>query len=178
MDIEWSAQVDQLLYRIQRRDKLALKALYDIAGTKLLAIVGRIVRDVHEAEDVLQDVFVKIWQQSEKYSGAGSAWGWLCALTRNAALDRLRSLSAHPHISTDEESHILQGLFAEQNLSDSHSIKRCLSGLKEQPRKTILLSFVYGYTHGELVEQMATPLGTIKAWIRRGLQELKQCLSS
>jgi RNA polymerase sigma-70 factor (ECF subfamily) len=178
LDIEWSAEIDQLLYRVQRKDKHALKKLYDMTGSRLLAIVARIVKDPHEAEDSLQEIFVKIWQQAQKYSGAGSAWGWLCVLARNAALDRLRSLTSRTYTSTDEEPAVLDNLCQECGFSDTHSIQRCLDLLKEQPRNTILMSFVYGYSHAELVDRIGAPLGTIKAWVRRGLQELKQCLTT
>lgn len=155
--IEWSAQVDPLLYRIKQQDKPALRALYDMASGKLLGIIVRVVQDRSEAEDVLQEVFVKIWQQAGKYTGAGSAWGWLCVLARNAALDRLRGLNAHPHISTDDDDSLLQSLFQEHNFTDNHSIKHCLTQLKEQSRQAILLSFIHGYSHGELVTQMSNP---------------------
>ncbi len=174
---QWNSEINRLLHQLKRKDKFALKTLYDETNGKLLGIIMRIIYDKHEAEECLQDVFVKVWEQADKYSGAGSAWGWLCVLTRNAALDRLRRLQAHPHISTDEDNGLLSSLFSEQDLNQQHSIKRCLSKLKEQPRQAILLSFIHGYSHGELSTQLDTPLGTIKAWVRRGLQELKLCLA-
>lgn len=176
--IKWNSDINQLLTMIKRNDKTALKVLYDEANGKLLGIIMRIIHDRYEAEECLQEVFVKIWEQADKYSGTGSAWGWLCVLTRNAALDQLRRLRAHPHISTDDHDNtLLNTLFNEEDLNQEHSIRRCLSRLKEQPRQAILLSFIHGYSHGELSAQLNTPLGTIKAWVRRGLQELKTCLA-
>jgi RNA polymerase sigma-70 factor (ECF subfamily) len=176
--IKWNSDINQLLTMIKRNDKTALKVLYDEANGKLLGIIMRIVHDRYEAEECLQEVFVKIWEQADKYSGTGSAWGWLCVLTRNAALDQLRRLRAHPHISTDDHDNtLLNTLFNEEDLNQEHSIQRCLSRLKEQPRQAILLSFIHGYSHGELSAQLNTPLGTIKAWVRRGLLELKTCLA-
>ncbi|MFT6386685.1 MAG: RNA polymerase sigma-70 factor (ECF subfamily) [Cellvibrionaceae bacterium] len=176
--IKWNSDINQLLNMIKRNDKTALKVLYDETNGKLLGIIIRIIHDRYEAEECLQEVFVKIWKQADKYSGAGSAWGWLCVLTRNAALDQLRRLRAHPHISTDDDDNsLLSTLFNEEDLNQEHSIRSCLSRLKEQPRQAILLSFIHGYSHGELSAQLNTPLGTIKAWVRRGLQELKTCLA-
>lgn len=176
--IKWNSDINQLLTMIKRNDKTALKVLYDEANGKLLGIIMRIIHDRYEAEECLQEVFVKIWEQADKYSGTGSAWGWLCVLTRNAALDQLRRLRAHPHISTDDHDNtLLNTLFNEEDLNQEHSIQRCLSRLKEQPRQAILLSFIHGYSHGELSAQLNTPLGTIKAWVRRGLLELKTCLA-
>lgn len=176
--IKWNSDINQLLTMIKRNDKTALKVLYDEANGKLLGIIMRIIHDRYEAEECLQEVFVKIWEQADKYSGTGSAWGWLCVLTRNVALDQLRRLRAHPHISTDDHDNtLLNTLFNEEDLNQEHSIRRCLSRLKEQPRQAILLSFIHGYSHGELSAQLNTPLGTIKAWVRRGLLELKTCLA-
>ncbi len=176
-DADWLNNINLLLYRIQQNDKLALKELYGFAGGKLLAIIVRIVKDREEAEDTLQEVFIKVWEQSNKYSGRGSAWGWLCVLARHSALDRLRSLNSHPHSSIHDDEEWLEGLFEADNASTTHSINRCLGHLKEQTRKSILMSFVYGHSHGEVSSELSVPLGTVKAWIRRGLQELKQCLA-
>ncbi len=179
-DNNWSTEVDALLYQIQSQDKLALKKLYDLTAQKLLGLIIRIVNDRHEAEDILQEVFVKIWQQSNHYSGSGSAWGWVCVMSRNSAIDRLRRLKNRAHESTDEAPELLNQLLEdishEDSFTQNHWIGRCLETLKPQPRQAIVLSYVNGYSHGELSEKMAVPLGTVKAWIRRGLQELKQCL--
>lgn len=181
-NIEWNAQIDALIYRIQRSDKQALSTLYDIAGGKLLGIIIRIVSDRHESEEVLQDVFVKLWQQAKQMSGEGSAWAWLCVITRNSALDRLRKLKRHPHVSTDEDPFLLDTFMGENLTEDSQentmAVNHCLQQLKEQARKSILLSYVQGYSHSELAEKMSAPLGTVKAWVRRGLQELKICLEA
>lgn len=173
------AEVDRLLRQIQRQDALALQKLYDLIGAKLLGLILRIVNDSHHAEDVLQDVFVKIWQQADRYTATGSAWGWICVMSRHSAIDRLRSLKTRAHESTDELPHILQTLCDDNQQSDDIDrrwIGQCLAALKSQPREAIILSYVNGYSHGELSRKMDVPLGTVKAWIRRGLQELKQCL--
>jgi len=182
VDTEWNAQVDALIYRIQRSDKQALNTLYEIAGNKLLGIIIRIVVDRHESEEVLQDVFIKLWQQSGKFANEGSAWGWLCVMTRNSALDRLRKLKRRPHVSTDEDAQLIDTFMGDQGAELGHenrlAVNHCLQQLKAQTRKSILLSYVQGYSHRELAEQMAAPLGTVKAWVRRGLQELKLCLEA
>lgn len=182
VDTQWSAQIDALIYRIQRSDKQALNTLYDIAGNKLLGIIIRIVADKHESEEVLQDVFVKLWQQSDKFTREGSAWAWLCVMTRNSALDRLRKLKRHSHVSTDDQEHLID-TFISDNVVDIDAdsrlaVNHCLQQLKAQARESILLSYIQGYSHRELAEKMSAPLGTVKAWVRRGLQELKLCLEA
>lgn len=175
---EWNSHVNVSLYRIQQGDKQALQDLYTLTSAKTLGIITRIVSEKYEAEDVLQEVFIKIWQQCNQYSHSGSAWGWICILTRNCSLDRLRKLKAHPHISTDDKSSLLDTLISEYDQPNNIDLNRCLYTLTEHARKSVILSYVHGYSHSELAEKMSKPLGTIKAWIRRGLQELKSCLNT
>lgn len=177
VDSEWHAQINALMFRIQQKDKAALNVLYGQASGKLLGIIYRIVSDHAEAEDVLQNVFIKLWQQAHQYSGKGTAWAWLCVMARHSALDRLRQLQAHPHISSDDEP-VLDTLVSEFQGEDQHAVNTCLSQLKQSMRESVVLACVYGYSHRELSDKLASPLGTVKAWVRRGLQELKQCLQA
>lgn len=177
-DFQWNAQIKALVYRVQKQDKQALQLLYSEAGSKLLGIIVRIIPDRAEAEDVLQEVIIKLWQQAKKYSGEGSAWGWLCVMTRHAALDRLRKLQNRPHISSDEHEGLMDGLISELDEANNHSVNHCLQQLKQDMRKSVLFAYVHGYSHSELATKLGAPLGTVKAWVRRGLQELKQCLEA
>lgn len=155
------------------------KTLYDVSAQKLFAISLRVIGDRAEAEDVLQEVFVKVWNQAKQYTGSGSAWGWICLLTRHSAIDRQRSLKKHIHDSLDSPSIVGDEWQSVVELSDNTLwLNHCLQQLKPTMRKAILLSYVTGYSHGEISEVLSTPLGTVKAWVRRGLQELKQCLAA
>jgi RNA polymerase sigma-70 factor (ECF subfamily) len=178
LDEHWVAETNALLYRIQREDELALKILYDLSATRLSNQIFAILNDSHEVEDVLQDVFVSIWQQAKKYSEKGSAWGWICVLARHRAIDRLRRLSIRQQESTDASPELLNKLSEEVNNIDKHWIGQCLSQLPPKTQQAILLSYINGYSHSELSQLLSTPLGTVKAWIRRGLQELKLCLNT
>ena len=177
-NVEWSHEINALLYRVQVQDRQALKFLYELTSSKLLGLIIRIIKDEAEAEDVLQDVFVKVWVQANQYNGAGSAWGWLCVMARNSSLDRLRKVQKHQTVSTDEDEALLDTLIVDFDGTTNIAINRCLMGLKEQVRKSILMSYLHGYSHNDLAEKMAVPLGTMKAWCRRGLQELKVCLEA
>ena len=188
-DTHWLRQIDQQLYGIQRQDPAALHTLYQLTSAKLLGLIQRIIADAHEAQDILQEVYIKVWQQAQQYTGSGSAWGWLCVLARHRAIDRIRALK-HRHLATDTPPEVLDGLLENAsaiNSSDSsdnselvnrHWLGQCLKQLKPQPRNAILLSCLKGYSHSEITEQLQAPLGTIKAWIRRGMQELQQCLNA
>ncbi|RDL43528.1 RNA polymerase subunit sigma-24 [Marinomonas piezotolerans] len=177
-NLEWNRQVNALLYRIQNRDQLALRLLYELCSGKVLGLISRIVNEQHEAEDVLQDVFIKIWNQAEQHNNQGAAWAWICVMSRNSSLDRLRKLQKHPHISTDENDELINALIYNDDGPDNIALNRCLYALKEQTRSSVLQSYLYGYSHNELAQKMSVPLGTMKAWIRRGLQELKLCLEA
>lgn len=174
---EWHQQINALMYRIQQQDKQALQQLYQLAGEKMLTAILCILANKADAEDVLQEVFIKVWQKSGQYTGQGQAWGWLCVTARHSALDRLRSMKVQSQRTVSEEDEDLADtLLQEIDHANTLSLNHCLSTLKEQARKSIVLSYVHGYSHNELADKMSTPLGTIKAWIRRGLQELKLCL--
>ncbi|WP_187424872.1 RNA polymerase sigma factor [Marinomonas sp. IMCC 4694] len=177
-DEEWHRQVKALMYRIQQQDSLALSMLYQLTSAKLFGLIYRIVKEEAEAEDVLQEVFLKIWLNASKFSGKGSAWAWLCVMSRNSSLDRWRKIQQHPHISTEDSSDLLDLLVEENDLSDHIAMNRCLYSLKEQARNCILKSYLYGHSHSDLAKAMSVPLGTMKAWVRRGLKELKECLES
>jgi len=176
--LDFTRQVNALLYRVQKKDKAALQLLYELTSGKLLGLVTRIVRDEAEAEDVLQEIFIKIWQQAVQCSEQASAWAWLCVMARNSSLDRLRKIQQHPHISTDEDEGLINLLIQDVDSENNIALNRCLYTLKEQTRKSVLLSYLHGYSHNELSQAMSVPLGTMKAWIRRGLQELKLCLEA
>ena len=177
-NVQWNRQVNALLCRVQEQDKLALQSLYELTSGKVLGLISRIVTDAFEAEDVLQDVFFKVWNQAGQYHHQGSAWAWICVLARNASLDRLRKMQTHPHVSTDEDATLMHSLVHEFDGANNIALNRCLYELKEQTRNSVLLSYLHGYSHNELAQSMSVPLGTMKAWLRRGLQELKLCLEA
>jgi RNA polymerase sigma-70 factor (ECF subfamily) len=178
MDTAWNDKVNVLLQKVQRKDEQALRSLYDFTAPKLLAVALRITRDKAEAEDVLQEVYIKVWDHAKLYSGSGTAWGWLCVLTGNRALDYVRSRSSKKTDTVEDFDGLLNSFQAPTLATENILLTRCLGSLEEQQRKSILMSFIYGYRHQEIVDKLVVPLGTIKSTIRRGLQRLKQCLTA
>ncbi|EGR4143542.1 sigma-70 family RNA polymerase sigma factor [Vibrio cholerae] len=161
-----------LLSKIALRDRKAFEALYQLTSSRLYNLIFHVVRDEHIAADVLQDGFVKLWFNDHSYP-VDYPWAWLCQSMRNLAIDEIRKRGRR-----NEES--LENLFEKESSTESASdqnLTRCLQSLAEEKRNAIVLAYQYGMSHQEIVQHINTPLGTVKSWIRRGLQELKQCLT-
>lgn len=172
--------VDALLERVAGKDEAAFRVLYETQAAKLLGIARRIVITREAAEDVVQDVFVKLWNGTAAFDRAiGSGAGFLATITRNRALDiaRKRRESALDEGSAaeipDERPSPETIVFARAEL---RALLGCLDKLGEQPRKVIVAAYLDGLTGPEIARRMNVPLGTVKTWISRGLVRLKECL--
>ncbi|MGL4191071.1 MAG: RNA polymerase sigma factor [Vibrio sp.] len=162
-----------LLSQVALRDRKAFEALYQLTSSRLYNVILPIVGDEHLAADILQEGFVKLWV-SEHLHPVDYPWAWLCQCMRNLAIDEIRKRGRRSEESLD---HLMeQSVRTTQALSDQ-GLSRCLQSLAEEKRSAIVLAYQYGMSHQEIVQHINTPLGTVKSWIRRGLQELKQCLS-
>jgi RNA polymerase sigma-70 factor, ECF subfamily len=153
--------------------------LYAETAAKLFAIAIRIVGQRHEAEEVLQESFVIVWQRAGDYEAArGSANGWLTTIVRHCAIDHVRRRAVRPESrSTPEET--LPGLTDSSSTdrgAELGALQRCLGELEEQPRRAVLLAYLNGFTRQEIAADCAVPVGTVKSWIRRSLERLKRCL--
>lgn len=164
-----------------RGDADALHALYRRESRWLLGVAQRIVRDRDTAHDVLQDAFVQIWLRAGTYQRAlGSARGWVYTVVRHKALDESRRAAreiasgdlreAHDEVPDDGASPLAGN-------ADADGLARCLAVLEARTRECIVSAFVEGLTHEQIAARLATPLGTVKSWIRRGLLSLRGCLS-
>lgn len=172
----------RLLQRIASRDRTALAQLFDQQAGRLVAIARRIVSRQDLAEEVVQDAFVAVWQRADQYdSGKGSAIGWLTTIVRNRALNLLRDGSRMDYHDGETLAAIGDRSANASNafdvLAERDALKACLKRLDEAKRQAILLCYVTGLNHGEVAATLNAPLGTVKAWIRRGTIALQECLS-
>lgn len=180
-----------LMFRVSMRDQAAFKQLYDATARCLLGIIVRMVHDRSWAEEILQEVYVSVWHAAPDYSAVkGQPMTWLMAITRNKAMDALRSRTSErkhvvrPTAAADAEDGEAPGLADERigpleqlvQSIDAQHLRHCLQRLDAPQRQAIALAFYEGLTHAELALHMRQPLGTVKAWVRRGLERLKQCL--
>lgn len=176
-------QLSDLLARCALRDQRAFATLYRFSSAKLFAVAVRITRRRDWAEEVLQEAFVNIWNHAAGYNPTKSApMTWMTAIVRNRALDWLRRPR---EVEIAEEQEELMASIADESPGPEELLGRsleagklaeCMKVLTEEQRRGITLAFFYGLSHGELAEQMRKPLGTVKTWIRRGLDRLKGCL--
>jgi RNA polymerase sigma factor (sigma-70 family) len=180
-----------LIALVALRNQGAFKELYDATVGCLLAIIVRLLRDQAWAEEVLQEVYVSVWNTAPNYSvGKAQPMTWLMAIARNKAIDALRSTESdrktivRPLASADDEDDGLPDVADERagpleqlvRSIDVERLRRCLQGLEAAQRQAIALAFYDGLTHAELAEHLRQPLGTVKAWVRRGLERLRPCL--
>lgn len=176
-----SLNYTEALRACARGEKSGLRRIYEHDATRMFALVLRIVRQRAVAEDVLHDVFIRIWERAEQFDpsrGDGRAWAFTiarnCALTSLRTDRRLTSADAEtteevPDSSDDPQASLLR-------LSETSALRRCLEGLDHNRRLCILLAFQDGFTHNQIAKRLEVPLGTAKAWIRRGLLSLRECL--
>jgi RNA polymerase sigma-70 factor (ECF subfamily) len=176
-----SVEINELLQRIATGDRQAFRVLYAKAGPRLYGICLRMMRARDLADDVYQEACVKIWERSWQFDPAkGDGMAWLAILTRHCALDRLRR-APRQQVAIDEavSAEIDASYFSLQpDQADMRGLEQCLSALREDYRSAVVLAYVNGLTHDELAQRLNRPLGTIKSWVKRGLDQLKDCMDS
>jgi RNA polymerase sigma-70 factor (ECF subfamily) len=170
---------NHLLQGIAERDQRAFLALYERYGNLVYSLALRVVRHQVMAEEVTQDVFLKVWQHPTRWNPAlGQFSSWLLTITRNAGIDRLRKERRHWTPAQDYNDPLMEagekGAVSENPYwFDGLLLARLLQQLPTEQRQLIELAFYQGYTHSELAENLQLPLGTVKTRLRTGLQKLR-----
>lgn len=170
-----------LVDRIATRDASAVGELYDRHSRLLYGLILRILRDRSEAEEVLQEVFVLMWNRVSTYNAAlGSPAGWLIGIARHRAIDRLRANtvrlrgveSARSEFQPNDDPETSASLGEQQR-----AVMRALDAIPREQRELIEDAYYLGFTHSELAARHKLPLGTVKTRIRTGLLTLREQLS-
>ncbi len=178
------AALQDAMARLAAGDQAALEEIYRATRVKLFGITLRILGDRKEAEDALQDVYVNLWQRADRYDPSrASPIAWLAAFARNRAVDRLRTGKVRGGAVQVEEAAPLpdENPLADALLIDAEQtaqIHKCLGALDARTQGHIRAAFFEGHTYAQLAESAGVPLGTMKSWIRRGLQRLRACLEA
>ena len=177
-----NSAIGQLLGAVALGDRAAYRRLYDATAPKLFAVALRILREESRAEDVLQDSFVNVWNSAGSYNATLSApMTWLVTIVRNRAFDYVRRIDFRT-VELDDDLHAV--LESEQaspmdlasHGQDAIALQRCLELLDAGQRQTIVFAYFQGLTHSELAATLRIPIGTVKTWIRRGLEKMRRCL--
>jgi RNA polymerase sigma factor (sigma-70 family) len=181
-----SARLAGLLSRVALADQRAFAELYRETSSHLYAVALRILRESAAAEEILQEVYVSVWHHAGTYVAAKSQpLTWLTSIVRNRCLDHLRrkeidTVTLSPD-GEDEPAHDIPSggpTPVELLLSgaEAQSVRDCVDTLDAGPKQAIALAFFQGMSHAELAAHLREPLGTVKSWVRRGLERLKRCL--
>jgi RNA polymerase sigma factor (sigma-70 family) len=181
--LERNARLMQLLARTAMKDQQAFAELYRMAAPHLFAVALRILREAAAAEEVLQESFVNVWHHAASYVAAKSQpLTWLTSIVRNRCLDQLRRREVETVTMDDEEEGLTlaaPGPTALELLlagADALAVKDCVDALEPAQKQAIALAFFQGLSHSELARHLRQPLGTVKSWVRRGLERLRSCL--
>ena len=176
-----------LLDRVAQRDEAALKSLYDMTSGKLYGLALRVLVRHEWAEDALQETFLQIWRTAPDYRASLSPpMAWLGLILRSRSLDLLRRRKAErEHLSDDiDDGHAdtLAGdtpdpMDTSLASQQAWALHQCLTRLENKQREVVSLAYLRDLSHGELAEQLKLPLGTVKTWIRRGLDQLRVCMA-
>lgn len=177
-----------LLGRVAQGDESALKRLYDLTSGRLYGLALRIVRTGELAEDVLQESFLRIWRSAADYEATLSPpLAWMGLIVRSRALDLLRRrVSERLHVTDtlDEaaeetlEGDALDPAQCADASQQARVLHQCLAQLKGPHREVLSLAYLRELSHSDLSEQLKLPLGTVKSWIRRGLEQLRLCMGA
>jgi RNA polymerase sigma-70 factor (ECF subfamily) len=185
-DAERDRHLEALLAACALGDRTAFADLYRATAGILFALAVRLLRRRDQAEEVLQDCYLSIWNSAGSYSRALSApMTWMTAIVRNRCFDLLRRPVVEVTLEPDEDGEApLEKLEADEPnplerlcaVADAEAIARCLAGLGPEQRQVIVLAFYEGLSRWELAARLGRPVGTVKTWIRRGLERLRACL--
>jgi RNA polymerase sigma-70 factor (ECF subfamily) len=174
--------ISELIARIALRDRVAFRSLYQQTSAKLFGVTLRILKDRSEAEEALQEVYVKIWRRADRYVAGGySPISWLVAIARNHALDVLR---ARKPVSDDIDAALELADAApdpEQaalNSAERSRIEACLGELEADRADAVRGAYLDGFSYEELAARYKIPLNTMRTWLRRSLLKLRECLSA
>lgn len=175
-----------LLARVALHDRAAFEALYRATSSHLLGIAFRVLGQRERAEEVLQEAYMNVWNAAGSYNAAvATPMTWLINIVRNKAIDAARSGRTEKASTVeldDDFDTAADAQWEPQHLLDESltklSIDSCMSALSASQRQALALAYYRGMVHTEIAEALNAPLGTAKAWVRRGLDKLKDCLQA
>lgn len=180
-----AVRLAELLAQAALKNQRAFAELYERTAPQLFGVALRILRRRDWAEEVLQECYVNIWNHAGDYAVQKSApLTWMTSIVRNRSLDWLRrpqreATGEEYDVAVDAWQDDAPGPLEHLVVSgEAAALERCLRQLEPKQRQSIMLAFFHGLSHSELADHMKQPLGTVKTWVRRGLERLKMCLDA
>ncbi|MEL6571780.1 MAG: sigma-70 family RNA polymerase sigma factor [Pseudomonadota bacterium] len=174
-------EIEALIGSVALGDRKAFQALYDATSAKLLGVCLRILKDRAAAEDAMQDSFIKVWKNADRFAVNGySPMTWLITIARNTAIDRLRATKDTADIADFTDTIASGGPTAEGRViaaAEARRISACFNELEPDRSAAIKGAYLDGLSYAELAERFKVPLNTMRTWLRRGLISLRECLS-
>jgi len=173
---------EALIAALKRRDQSALQVLYDQYSGALYGVIVRIVQSTEIAEDVLQEVFIKIWNNVSSYdSSRGRLFTWMLNIARNASLDKIKSREYKDikrNRSIDFVVDEVDGQLSEPEKSDYIGLRDLLDELKPDQRDILNLIYFQGYTQSEVAQELQIPLGTVKTRLRIAINYFRKIITT
>ncbi|MDF1729014.1 MAG: sigma-70 family RNA polymerase sigma factor [Sulfitobacter sp.] len=174
-------EIEQLIARVALKDRAAFEALYDATSAKLFGVCLRVLNKRAAAEDAMQDTYVKVWNNADRYQSNGlSPMTWLITIARNTSIDRLRARrKGHQDIDSPGLALTAPGPSPEASAvaaSEAARLSACLDELEQDRAAAIRGAYLDGDTYADLAERFSVPLNTMRTWLRRGLIALRECM--
>lgn len=173
--------IEEMIARMALGDRRALSSLYAATSAKLFGIALRVLDDRHEAEDALQEIFVKLWHNADRYRSNGlSPMTWLITVARNHAIDRLRARRGQRSADLDEVAEMPDHSSTPEEAAISASMRgrigTCLKTLPPDRADAVCRAYLMGEAYADLARHYSVPLNTMRTWLRRSLLKLRECL--
>ncbi|SRR6056297_2273939 len=176
-------EIEDMVARIALRDRSAFAALYDATSGKLFAVCLSVLKNRSDAEDALQEVFLRIWKRADRYAVTGhSPMTWLITIARNIAIDRLRAKARADNDTGGTDADVLPDARPGPEAttiaaSESRRILTCLDELPGEKADAVRSAYLEGHSYADLADRFDVPLNTMRTWLRRSLQSLRECMS-
>ncbi len=173
---------EELILLLKQQSRDAFNYLYKNYSAVLYGVINKVVFDEETANDVLQEVFVKIWNNIGQYDAQkGRIYTWMINIARNAAIDKLRSkgeiMRSKIQMGEDVVNDVQKGQKTEQT-TDTIGLRKIVSGLKPEYEVIVSLAYFKGYTLDEISKTLEIPLGTVKTRMRRAMQQLRAAFNN
>jgi RNA polymerase sigma-70 factor, ECF subfamily len=172
--------IDALMLEVKQGSRSSFQKLFDMSSSKIYGILLRVLRNRSDADDVFQEVYLRIWTKSFLFDpGRAHADCWIAHMARHAAIDRLRAVGRRPRLEEYDESLASEDAGPEQVAvlnSEMRLMSSCLDRLDKNHRDAVRLAYIEGASYEELAVKFDVPMNTMKSWLRRSLRRLRACI--